>query len=321
MQTPCVRAWSASALTGSSMRLRTPLSIVQKRTPDQAHRVNAVGAALLAGAATAIGCRVLQISTDFVFSGEQSRPYRPDAATGPVNVYGMSKLGGEVAAVNETAGKALIVRTSWVYATRGQNFVLRMLELMRSRQELSIVADQVGSPTWASSLASALWSMAGKDLNGVHHWADAGVASWYDFAVAIQDEALERKLLVRPSVLAPDSHGRISHGRAAARLQRAGQPLGRRLRGNVAQALASQPWPDAGPPCDRAVRQAARTLLPCTSHAGRGLGGLHAPVSAASCGGGVTACGSGPPGKLPDIAHLLEVIKYARVVRTGCAVL
>ena len=170
---------------------------------DQAHRVNAVGAALLAGAATAIGCRVLQISTDFVFSGEQSRPYRPDAATGPVNVYGMSKLGGEVAAVNETAGKALIVRTSWVYATRGQNFVLRMLELMRSRQELSIVADQVGSPTWASSLASALWGMAGKDLNGVHHWADAGVASWYDFAVAIQDEALERKLLVRPSVLRP----------------------------------------------------------------------------------------------------------------------
>jgi dTDP-4-dehydrorhamnose reductase len=69
----------------------------------------------------------------------------------------MSKLGGEVAAVNETAGKALIVRTSWVYATRGQNFVLRMLELMRSRQELTIVADQVGSPTWASSLASALW--------------------------------------------------------------------------------------------------------------------------------------------------------------------
>ena len=169
----------------------------------QAHRVNAVGAALLAGTATAIGCRVLQISTDFVFSGEQSRPYRPDAATGPVNVYGMSKLGGEVAAVNETAGKALIVRTSWVYATRGQNFVLRMLELMRSRQELTIVADQVGSPTWASSLASALWGMAGKDLNGVHHWADAGVASWYDFAVAIQDEALERKLLVRPIVLRP----------------------------------------------------------------------------------------------------------------------
>ena len=171
--------------------------------PDQAHRVNALGAASLAQAIKAAGCQLLQISTDFVFSGEQSRPYRPGAATGPVNVYGASKLGGEEGVIRETDGNALIVRTSWVYATRGQNFVLRMLELMRTKQELTIVADQVGSPTWAVSLARALWSMAGKDLKGIHHWADAGVASWYDFAVAIQDEALARRLLERRSALRP----------------------------------------------------------------------------------------------------------------------
>jgi dTDP-4-dehydrorhamnose reductase len=169
--------------------------------PGQAHRVNALGAALVAKAATEVRCRVLQISTDFVFSGEQSRPYRPGAATAPINVYGASKLAGENAVIYETDGHALIVRTSWVYSDRGQNFVLRMLELMRTKQELTIVADQVGSPTWATSLARALWAMADRDLSGIHHWSDAGVASWYDFAVAIHDEALARRLLERSTVL------------------------------------------------------------------------------------------------------------------------
>jgi dTDP-4-dehydrorhamnose reductase len=170
----------------------------------QALRVNADGAAALAAAAQRTHCRLLQLSTDFVFDGEQSRPYRPDAATSPLNVYGATKLRGEEAVVRATQGDALIVRTSWVYAARGRNFVLRMLELMRANAELPIVADQVGSPTWATSLATALWELARRaSLRGVHHWSDSGVASWYDFAVAIQEEAVTRGLLERAVRLRP----------------------------------------------------------------------------------------------------------------------
>jgi dTDP-4-dehydrorhamnose reductase len=103
-----------------------------------------------------------------------------------------------------TRGNALIVRTSWVYAARGRNFVLRMLELMRANAGLRIVADQVGSPTWATALAVSLWELACRgSARGVHHWSDAGVASWYDFAVAIQEEALARDLLARPTEIRP----------------------------------------------------------------------------------------------------------------------
>jgi dTDP-4-dehydrorhamnose reductase len=182
---------------------------------DRAFRVNADGPAVLANAAQRIRCRVLQLSTDFVFDGKRSTPYRPDAPTGPLNVYGATKLRGEEAVVRTTHGDAVIVRTSWVYAARGRNFVLRMLERMRANAELTVVADQVGSPTWATSLAAALWDLARlASLRGVHHWSDAGVASWYDFAVAIQEEALTRGLLERPIRLRPI---RTEEYRAAAR--------------------------------------------------------------------------------------------------------
>jgi dTDP-4-dehydrorhamnose reductase len=165
---------------------------------ERAHAVNATGAGNLARAARRTGSRLLHVSTDFVFPGTRTRPYRPDSPTGPVNVYGETKLAGEEQVRSALEGDAVIVRTSWVYSSHGVNFVTRMLELMRTREELRIVHDQVGSPSWVVPLARCIWMLATSDARGgTRHWCDAGVASWYDFAVAIQEEALARGLLAR----------------------------------------------------------------------------------------------------------------------------
>lgn len=157
--------------------------------------LNATAVGHLAAAASAVGARLLHISTDFVFDGQASTPYVPEATTAPLGVYGETKLAGERKA---SAGnpQSLIVRTSWVYTTRGANFVHTMLRLMASRPEVRVVCDQVGSPTSATSLAATLWRLIERAAPaGTWHHSDAGVASWYDFAVAIQEEALARGLL------------------------------------------------------------------------------------------------------------------------------
>lgn len=152
---------------------------------ETAQRINADAVAILAAACAAAGARLIHVSTDFVFDGEAGRPYAPDAATAPLGVYGATKLAGEIAAGPD----ALIVRTAWVYAARGGNFVATMLRLMRERPELRVVADQIGTPTHAAGLARALWTLAAAGTTGIHHWTDAGACSWYDFAVAIGEEA------------------------------------------------------------------------------------------------------------------------------------
>jgi dTDP-4-dehydrorhamnose reductase len=158
---------------------------------ERAWQVNALAPRLLAEAAAARGdCRLIHISTDYVFSGESSRPYEIDAAPAPINEYGRSKLGGERAVLQALATRALIVRSSWVYSAHERNFLHTMLRLMRAGRAVRVVADQIGSPTSAASLAMALWAFAVRPgLSGLHHWTDAGVASWYDFAVAIADQA------------------------------------------------------------------------------------------------------------------------------------
>lgn len=169
-----------------------------------ARSVNVDGPANLAQAALACGARLLHISTDFVFDGLQSSPYRPTDTPHPLGVYGKSKLEGENRVREILGDNALILRTAWVYAAKGSNFVLTMLRLMRERDEIGVVEDQVGSPTCASSIALLLWRAVDKtDARGIFHWTDAGVASWYDFAVAIQEEAvatglLDRKIPVYP---------------------------------------------------------------------------------------------------------------------------
>jgi dTDP-4-dehydrorhamnose reductase len=170
-----------------------------EREPAQAQKVNADGAGNVAQAAMRVSGRLIHLSTDFVFDGRQGRPYAPDDPPNPLGVYGRTKLAGERLVQERMAGAALIVRTAWVYAARGHNFVRTMLRLMREQPSLEVVGDQVGSPTWARGLARALWTaVARPDLRGILHWTDAGVASWYDFAVAIQEEALNLGLLKQP---------------------------------------------------------------------------------------------------------------------------
>jgi len=171
--------------------------------PELAWRGNAQGPGLLAAACAARGSRLIHLSTDFVFDGSAKEPYKPDSVPSPVSEYGRSKLGGEKA-VLEALPSALIVRTAWVYSRFGANFVKTMLRLMSERDELGVVSDQVGTPTWARGLARALWAAAERPaLQGIYHWSDAGICSWYEFAQAICEEGCAVGLLSRPVEIKP----------------------------------------------------------------------------------------------------------------------
>ncbi len=165
--------------------------------------INDTAVGVLAQAAREAGCRLMHISTDFVFDGQSNRAYLPGDPPNPISVYGVTKLGGERQALVAGAG-GIVVRTAWVYAAVGKNFVLTMLKLMRERERLSVVVDQIGTPTHATGLAGALWGlMEHQAPGGLYHWTDLGVASWYDFAVAIQEEGLARGLLTRAVPIEP----------------------------------------------------------------------------------------------------------------------
>jgi len=169
---------------------------------EQARRLNGVAPGLIAAEARRVGARTVHISTDFVFDGAASRPYRPEDPTGPLSVYGTTKLEGERAALAADPA-TLIVRTAWVHSARAHNFVTAMLRAMNRNERVTVVADQVGTPTHADSLARALWALVAQGRAGLHHYTDAGVASWYDFAVAIAEDAhalglLRRKIEVVP---------------------------------------------------------------------------------------------------------------------------
>lgn len=162
---------------------------------DLAYRVNRDGAKNLALAARQTGAKLIHISTDFVFDGTKGSPYLLDDLPQPQSVYGASKQAGDEAIFSILTDDSLIIRTAWVYSSHGQNFVKTMLRLMSERNKLSIVADQIGTPTWAYGLAQMIWQSMDIQLTGMQHWTDAGVASWYDFAVAIYEEAKISNLL------------------------------------------------------------------------------------------------------------------------------
>lgn len=168
----------------------------------EAYRINAQGPGALATAAAVQRARFIHVSTDFVFDGASGTPYAPDHPTAPLGVYGASKLAGEQA-VLVAHPEALIVRTAWVYGVTGGNFVRTMLRLMAEREEVRVVADQIGTPTYATGLAQALWALDAAGATGVHHWTDSGAASWYDFAIAIQEEAFAIGLLARKVPVLP----------------------------------------------------------------------------------------------------------------------
>jgi len=164
--------------------------------PDIARKANCLGPRLLAAAARDIGARLIHLSTDFVFDGHSSVPYPPEAPTHPLSVYGETKRAGEQAVLDLPGLDALVLRTSWIYAAQGRNFLNTMLRLMKANGTVRVVSDQVGTPTSAGSLAQMIWQLVRLPrLSGIHHWSDAGVASWYDFAVAISEEAAAIGLL------------------------------------------------------------------------------------------------------------------------------
>ena len=174
---------------------------------ETAYAVNAGGAGLLAQACADSNIPMVQVSTDFVFDGKQSTPYQPDDQPAPLSVYGASMQEGDEQVTRILAERSTIIRTAWVYSAQGNNFVKTMLRLMQEKEQLGIVADQIGTPTWAKTLAEACWKASEALINGnsgdIYHWTDAGVASWYDFAVAIQEEAVSLGLLDKSISIKP----------------------------------------------------------------------------------------------------------------------
>src|SRR5262245_3801136 len=172
--------------------------------------VNGTAVGVLAAEAKRHGSLLIHYSTDYVFDGRKSSPYREDDEPNPINAYGRSKLAGE-RALREIDCDYLIIRTSWVYAARGRNFLKNILRLAQEREELSVVADQIGAPTWARDIADATARMVhyayrerddGLFASGIFNVTAGGSTSWYGFAEAILDLALSRRngLMNKPRI-------------------------------------------------------------------------------------------------------------------------
>lgn len=152
------------------------------------YAINAVGVENLATACKEIGAHFIHISTDYVFNGRGNKPYKEDDTTDPVNAYGAAKLKGELLALNANSN-TIIIRTSWVYSFYGANFVKTMLRLMASKPDIGVVADQIGSPTYAADLAEAIMHIINTNQwkEGIYHFSNDGTISWFDFAVEIKN--------------------------------------------------------------------------------------------------------------------------------------
>jgi dTDP-4-dehydrorhamnose reductase len=162
--------------------------------PELAHMINAIAPTQLAKTAQALNIPLIHISTDYVFDGTKGSPYQPTDSTHSMSVYGASKLKGEEG-IQENCDHHYILRTAWVYGSYGKsNFVKTILRLGAERSELKVVADQIGTPTWARSIAETISKLiltldSTPAPSGIYHFTNSGVASWYDFAIAIFEEA------------------------------------------------------------------------------------------------------------------------------------
>jgi len=150
-------------------------------------RVNGMGTGNIARVCRELGCKLLYISTDYVFNGQGTRPWKPDDSREPLNVYGQTKYEGELAV--EALEKYFIVRTAWVFGLNGKNFIKTMLNLGKTRDSITVVDDQIGSPTYTYDLARLLVDLAETDKYGCYHATNEGFCSWYEFACAIFKEA------------------------------------------------------------------------------------------------------------------------------------
>jgi dTDP-4-dehydrorhamnose reductase len=157
--------------------------------PENAFLVNGIAVATLAAVCKKNNSKLIHISTDYVFDGTATQPYKETDQTNPVSIYGQSKLQGEVLAL-ENCPSTIIIRTAWVYSSFGNNFVKTMLRLMKERESINVVNDQLGCPTYAADLAAAIMQIiaSGKSNEnpGIYHYANAGITNWYEFAIAIK---------------------------------------------------------------------------------------------------------------------------------------
>ncbi|MGN6438422.1 MAG: dTDP-4-dehydrorhamnose reductase [Agriterribacter sp.] len=155
---------------------------------ERAFAVNAYAVGVLAKICGSYGTRFIHISTDYVFKGDSPIPYKENAPTAPINVYGASKAKGEELAMAQNAG-AIVIRTSWVYSEHGKNFVKTMLKHMQERESINVVNDQTGSPTYAPDLAKAILQIihAGATKPGIYHYCNAGTITWFEFAQEIKE--------------------------------------------------------------------------------------------------------------------------------------
>ncbi|MDR0843732.1 MAG: dTDP-4-dehydrorhamnose reductase [Tannerella sp.] len=152
-------------------------------------RVNCDGVRNMGEVSQAHGLKIVHVSTDYVFDGKATRPYKEDDATNPTSVYGKTKLAGETA-LREACPGAVIIRTAWLYSEFGTNFVKTMLRLGNERDEINVVSDQLGTPTYAGDLAAAILTILNQSfVPGVYHYSDKGVCSWFDFATKIMELA------------------------------------------------------------------------------------------------------------------------------------
>jgi len=180
----------------------TAVDLAEKE-PEQAYKINTLAVKNLAEVCKELSLHLVQISTDFVFNGLKSSPYLPSDDINPISVYGKTKAEGEQLLTEIIPKSSCIIRTSWVYSCYGNNFVKSMIRLMAEKPELGIISDQIGTPTYVKGLAQVSLTAAVEKVSGIHHWTDAGVASWYDFAVAIQELAIEKGLLVAAIPIKP----------------------------------------------------------------------------------------------------------------------
>src|SRR3974390_1396374 len=168
-----------------------------EKNRDLAYAVNATGAENVARAAAEYGARLFFISTDYVFDGNSTRPYEPDDPIHPLNVYGASKAAGE-AAVREFANQWCIGRTSWLFGAYGPSFPEKILRASETRPELTVVSDQVGSPTFTRDLASAILQLVHADVHGTLHITNSATCSWFQFAREVLDQAGREAVSVKP---------------------------------------------------------------------------------------------------------------------------